>query len=1098
MPKISALNSIEQLTTSSILPVVDNNVTQKVTLQRVVEFVSASIDVTFATEIELLQSASSITSSLNAFASASVLSVATKLSTASFEAYTASVQSTNTSSLLLSSSFNTFTSSYKIASASFDSRIDNLELINVSPFLSASTFNTFTSSYTSHSSSFDNRLDIVEGINVSPFLSSSAFNTFSSSIKTFTSSINESVSSINSYTSSLKNAINVIGSGDLSVTTIYGNLHIEGTTTSVSASNLSITNNLIYLNDDNFATDPDLGIVGNYNDGEYAHTGIFSDASDGHKWKVFKGYTIEPSQSIDTSHGSYQLADFQANNIYGGIYATNGVISGSQQITDLGFVTTTTDIANFTFTTDTIRNGAITLQATNSDIVLNADGAVYIGSSNSGNQIITDSYLAGVIGDTEMVNNGTGNTITDNLNNIINSIPTIPVGTISGSEQITALGFISSSQTIDTSSLATSGSNTFNGSQSINGTLTLNISTGIPTGVTNWVGQGGWNQGFYSNISTTGGTGTGLTVDVAAGGGGYIVIEQITINNPGSGYTNGDIITIDNENNLPGTFTLQVGASTFEFDASGGLVFPDTTIQTTAFTPTTFVNTSSFNQFTSSLNNLISGSMQISELGFATTSSVVNVNTSSLVTTSSFNTYTASISTASLVTSITNLNTFSASINSKTGSYVTTGSNQFNANQSISGSITAQYNVVAGGYVQTPLIYNGGAIEIRSFYQPLQINSNGAKTIINDSLQVSSSLSVTGSIIGTIAATNGVISGSSQISGLGYALTSSLANVTPFLSSSTFNTFATSSNTFTASVNATTASLNTFSSSINTFTSSYTTHSSSFDSRINSIVNGSGFATTSSFNVYTASINTYSASINTYTSSMNSYTASINSTTASLNGKTGSYATTGSNQFKADQTITGSLTVTALTTISSSISANSSSLYLTSGSNLIVQNGGLVEITGSVTLSGSMTIQSGSIIMPNRPAFRVTGAGGPTYATTVLSSSMVVVDYNEGNHYNTSNGTFTAPIAGLYQVNLVCRTYSNSGAASQAVVVKNNTAGSNGTVQIMLEWAANTTVNHIGGSTISKLAVGDTLKAVVFMGSASFDANDNFSVAYIG
>ena len=179
MPKISALNSIEQLTTSSILPVVDNNVTQKVTLKRVVEFVSASIDVTFATEIELLQSASSITSSLNAFASASILSVASKLSTASFEAYTASVSvaNVNTSSLLLSSSFNTFTSSYKADSGSFDNRIDYLELINVSPFLSASTFNTFTSSYTTHSSSFDSRLDIVEGISVSPFLSSSTFKT---------------------------------------------------------------------------------------------------------------------------------------------------------------------------------------------------------------------------------------------------------------------------------------------------------------------------------------------------------------------------------------------------------------------------------------------------------------------------------------------------------------------------------------------------------------------------------------------------------------------------------------------------------------------------------------------------------------------------------------------------------------------------------------------------------------------------------------------------------------------------------------------------------------------------------------------------------
>jgi hypothetical protein len=38
----------------------------------------------------------------------------------------------------------------------------------------------------------------------------------------------------------------------------------------------------------------------------------------------------------------------------------------------------------------------------------------------------------------------------------------------------------------------------------------------------------------------------------------------------------------------------------------------------------------------------------------------------------------------------------------------------------------------------------------------------------------------------------------------------------------------------------------------------------------------------------------------------------------------------------------------------------------------------------------------------------------------------------------------------------------------------------------------------MGGSTISKLAVGDTLKAMIFMGTSSFDGNDNFSVAYIG
>jgi hypothetical protein len=210
------------------------------------------------------------------------------------------------------------------------------------------------------------------------------------------------------------------------------------------------------------------------------------------------------------------------------------------------------------------------------------------------------------------------------------------------------------------------------------------------------------------------------------------------------------------------------------------------------------------------------------------------------------------------------------------------------------------------------------------------------------------------------------------------------------------------------------------------------------------------------------------------------------------------FATTGSNQFNGNQTITGSLTVTSASVVATAMTTNSSSLYLTSGSNLYLQNNGIAEITGSLNLSGSITITSGSVTMPNRPAFRIIGTGGPTTATTVISGSMVSVDYNEGGYYNTTNGTFTAPIAGLYQVNLVCRTYSNTGAFSQAVVVKNNTAGSNGTVQIMIEWGASTSMNHAGGSTISKLAVGDTLKAMVFAGTASFDGNDNFSVAYIG
>lgn len=157
--------------------------------------------------------------------------------------------------------------------------------------------------------------------------------------------------------------------------------------------------------------------------------------------------------------------------------------------------------------------------------------------------------------------------------------------------------------------------------------------------------------------------------------------------------------------------------------------------------------------------------------------------------------------------------------------------------------------------------------------------------------------------------------------------------------------------------------------------------------------------------------------------------------------------------------------------------------------------------SGSVHISGSLSV-SGSIATPTVPAFRVTGAGGGKTATTVLSGSYTVVDYNQGNHWNNSTGTFTAPITGLYQVNLVVRTNSNSlGTISQIIVYKNNTTltpGPDGSVQIMVEFHSNTTMNHAGGSTISKLNAGDTLKMVVAVGQISFDGNDNFSVVYLG
>jgi len=80
--------------------------------------------------------------------------------------------------------------------------------------------------------------------------------------------------------------------------TISGNLTVNGTTTTVNSTNVSIDDPMIYIGDGNQSNVLDLGVVAAFNDGTYQHAGLVRDASDG-LWKLFSGVIQEPGTTVD-------------------------------------------------------------------------------------------------------------------------------------------------------------------------------------------------------------------------------------------------------------------------------------------------------------------------------------------------------------------------------------------------------------------------------------------------------------------------------------------------------------------------------------------------------------------------------------------------------------------------------------------------------------------------------------------------------------------------------------------------------------------------------------------------------------------------------
>lgn len=117
---------------------------------------------------------------------------------------------------------------------------------------------------------------------------------------------------------------------------VGGDLIVSGNLAFVNVETVQVKDPLILLGSNNTVGDTvDLGFYGTYNSGTQDYAGLFRDASDNGVFKLFKGLTVQPGATVDTTAGSYQTATLEA------FLKTTGLTSNSTtlEITNTGGAT---------------------------------------------------------------------------------------------------------------------------------------------------------------------------------------------------------------------------------------------------------------------------------------------------------------------------------------------------------------------------------------------------------------------------------------------------------------------------------------------------------------------------------------------------------------------------------------------------------------------------------------------------------------------------------------------------------------------------------------------------------------------------------------
>ena len=151
--------------------------------------------------------------------------------------------------------------------------------------------------------------------------------------------------------------------------TVAGNLTVNGTSTIVNSTTVTTNDSLFKFADENSANSVDTGFYAEYIvSATTKYSGLFNDASDSNKFKLFIDSQTEPTTTVNTGATGYTMGTLVAN-------ITGGTVSG---ITDITVADGGTGVSTFTSNGILYGNGASAISVT----AAGTDG--YFLKSNSG------------------------------------------------------------------------------------------------------------------------------------------------------------------------------------------------------------------------------------------------------------------------------------------------------------------------------------------------------------------------------------------------------------------------------------------------------------------------------------------------------------------------------------------------------------------------------------------------------------------------------------------------------------------------------------------------------------------------------------------